>query len=265
MSDITIAGATYSDVPSILVPKVGGGFAEYTEGGGSASLTPFVLRPDAELVQRWTYDKLIVADEGIALPAYSTSSKTLKSSENLDEFTLSHSDYSYYINARCMSYPIYGSGAIAYGRLEFGLSVFGYEFTHVPVRAAASKSDPTVYTDNGVLFRADKKINAMLYWRSNSAISFYMTTGSTYGALQDLSISTPSSTGKLKMKTPSLQLRGSGTYFASDAWALMTDIRYQYILELWRAPRSNLNVDGWEIEQSIMHGIDCWNNGGTLT
>ena len=46
MSDITIAGATYNDVPSILVPKVGGGFAEYTEGGGGGSLTPFVLRPD---------------------------------------------------------------------------------------------------------------------------------------------------------------------------------------------------------------------------
>lgn len=33
MSDIQIAGATFLDVPSILVPKVGGGYAEYTEGG----------------------------------------------------------------------------------------------------------------------------------------------------------------------------------------------------------------------------------------
>ena len=32
MADIQIAGATFLDVPSILVPKVGGGFAEYTEG-----------------------------------------------------------------------------------------------------------------------------------------------------------------------------------------------------------------------------------------
>lgn len=34
MSDIEIAGVQYSGVPSITVPKVGGGLAEYVEGGG---------------------------------------------------------------------------------------------------------------------------------------------------------------------------------------------------------------------------------------
>ena len=38
MADIQIAGATFLDVPSILVPKVGGGFAEYTEGPGEDTL-----------------------------------------------------------------------------------------------------------------------------------------------------------------------------------------------------------------------------------
>lgn len=38
MADIQIAGATFLDVPSILVPKVGGGFAEYTEGAGEDTL-----------------------------------------------------------------------------------------------------------------------------------------------------------------------------------------------------------------------------------
>lgn len=37
MSDILIAGNTYAGVPSISVPKVGGGFATFTEGGGGAS------------------------------------------------------------------------------------------------------------------------------------------------------------------------------------------------------------------------------------
>lgn len=38
MADIQIAGATFLGVPSIKVPKVGGGFAEYTEGTGEDTL-----------------------------------------------------------------------------------------------------------------------------------------------------------------------------------------------------------------------------------
>lgn len=38
MSDIQIAGATYLDVPSIIVPKTDGGSAEYTEDAGEDTL-----------------------------------------------------------------------------------------------------------------------------------------------------------------------------------------------------------------------------------
>ena len=40
-SSIIIAGNTYPDVPSILIPKVGGGYATYTEGGGGGGATNF--------------------------------------------------------------------------------------------------------------------------------------------------------------------------------------------------------------------------------
>ena len=40
--------------------------------GGSASIKRCILRPDAEIEKSWIYDKRIVADEGIAIPAYST-------------------------------------------------------------------------------------------------------------------------------------------------------------------------------------------------
>ena len=63
MSSLIIAGNTYPDVPSILVPKDGGGYAEYTEGGGSGGAVKMgVLRPDAELVDKWTMDQYAVAD-----------------------------------------------------------------------------------------------------------------------------------------------------------------------------------------------------------
>lgn len=38
MSDIVIAGNTYSDVPKIIVPKAGGGMAEYSEGSEEDTL-----------------------------------------------------------------------------------------------------------------------------------------------------------------------------------------------------------------------------------
>lgn len=38
MSDIVIAGNTYTNVPKIIVPKVGGGNAEYSEGSGEDTL-----------------------------------------------------------------------------------------------------------------------------------------------------------------------------------------------------------------------------------
>lgn len=51
MADLQIAGATFLDVPSILVPKVGGGFAEYTEGAVSEDTLLKALRNQVTSVE----------------------------------------------------------------------------------------------------------------------------------------------------------------------------------------------------------------------
>lgn len=51
MSDIIIAGAQYSDVPTILVPKVGGGFAEFNEGTVSEDTLLLALRNQVTSVE----------------------------------------------------------------------------------------------------------------------------------------------------------------------------------------------------------------------
>ena len=46
----------------------------------------------------------------------------------------------------------------------------------------------------------------------------------------------------------------------------MTDIRYQWIIQVYRAPKGNLNIDGWGQRQQILHIVDCVeNNNMTLT
>lgn len=50
-----------------------------TASGGS--LKQIIIRPDAELMQSWKYDKRIIADEGITIPAYTTATQTLKATE----------------------------------------------------------------------------------------------------------------------------------------------------------------------------------------
>ena len=51
MSDVIINNVTYADVPSIVIPKDGGGYAVYTEGGGGGS----VLMPKT-ITTNGTYD-----------------------------------------------------------------------------------------------------------------------------------------------------------------------------------------------------------------
>lgn len=61
MSDIQIAGATYLDVPSIIVPKTDGGSAEYIEKGG----------PDDMMIQRLHGHLTSISDDTlVTMPSY---------------------------------------------------------------------------------------------------------------------------------------------------------------------------------------------------
>lgn len=256
MSDITIAGATYNDVPSIIVPKVGGGFAEYTEGGGGGSLKPFILRPDAELVQRWTYDKLIVEDEGVTLPAYSTSTKTLKASGSFPKVTVSD-DYEYYLRYCYLATPIYSSDTIVDGRSEFCANV---NLVEAPTIPAGTIDIGGIKNNKYRRYNALPEYVYMAYWYSGA---IRLNAGA--GGPRCTHVAHSASGNNLTVSYPSLQISGNATLFSSAAWAMLTDIRYQYLIELWRAPMDVANHGGWEQQQNMLHLIDCWNNGGTLT
>lgn len=88
-------------------------------GGGSNPLKFGVLRPDAELIKTFSYDKYIVEDEKVTLPAYNTTTQTLKASETLTETVATDlTTYNYYVLIRMLTIPKYNTNAIAKGRFE---------------------------------------------------------------------------------------------------------------------------------------------------
>ena len=65
----------------------------------SPSLKVGAIRPDATLIQSYTYDKWLINDEVLAsLPSYTTSATTLVASSALSPtITLDYDNYNYYV------------------------------------------------------------------------------------------------------------------------------------------------------------------------
>ena len=266
MSDIQIAGATYLNVPQIIVPKVGGGFAEYNEGGGGTTiLKPYAIRPDAELVKTFSYDKYAHADESITMPGYTTTSQTLKASAALSEtYTVDTANYNYFIAIRCLSIPTYSVTTKGKGRDEYHVTAKTYEIADIPGGTFHAILSPTTgYATQTTPLVATGAISRLIYWSGSSAITAYSTLA--YGVVQ--SIVDPSiNSGVVTFNTPNFITRGHTTYFTSTYMNAMTDIRYQWIIQVYRAPKGNLNIDGWGQRQQILHIVDCVeNNNLTLT
>ena len=67
---------TSGGVEVIETPDSHGGTIVSINGTVSRGMNPWVMRGDAEKVYTLSYDKHIVADEGVTIPAYTTTSQT---------------------------------------------------------------------------------------------------------------------------------------------------------------------------------------------
>lgn len=260
MANITLMGASYPDVPAVTLPQTGGGTVTFYENGGSAELVPYAIRPDAELIQTYTYDKYAVADEGWTIPSYSTTAKTLESSAALSPtVSIDLANYRYIVVERFLSIPEYSVTTKGKGRHEYTFCSYVYEIARVAANEIATIIDPTKKITSVQNLIATNSLYRMLYWTSSSAITLYASNG--YGTY--MTPTNPAVSGNtMTVKAPAFALRGSTTYFTSTYMNALTDIRYQYVIEVYRAPLNNLNVDGWEQDQGINHIIDCVNSDG---
>lgn len=295
---IQIAGASYPDVPSIVVPKVGSGTAIFADpsgttatasdvaqgkyfltdqgvltqgtasgGGGSTTLKFGVLRPDATVVKTWSWDKWVVADEGLTIPAYSTAKTTFHASAALsDTYTINPVNYTYAVLYRVLAYPTYSISTKGKGRFEYSMMSRFIEIKNVPENTLHSLVDTTKYAAaSAASVTAQNSFATGAYWSGSS--TFTSTTSSNLGTYIDIPTTPVSiSSNVVTITSPLMGVGGSASYLTSTYMNAITDIRYQYIIELYRSTRANSNVDGFNAASQLYHIIDCVNSANhTLT
>jgi len=98
-----------------------------------APLTMGTIRPDAEYVTEFTYDRLWVTDDANTIPAYTTGSTTLYAGENLTPtVSLTLNTYNYYVLFRCLTIPIYNTDTKAAAREDYSITSALYEIVDIP-------------------------------------------------------------------------------------------------------------------------------------
>lgn len=234
---------------------------------GGTTLAPIILRPDATKVASYTYDKMIVADEGATIPAYTTNTVTFKASGQLTPTTVFTWDKNCYIVEKFLAIPQYADGTEpALGRNEYFYGVYTYEVVEIPPGTVKSVDGNVTYSSRQLVVR-QAGANYFLVYR-NSAISLFPYSTVTSGVYMTASAPTTSTSNTqctLTLRNPGLCMRGNTTYLRQAVWETIADIRYQYIIDVYTVPKSDLNANGWETTQASLDIIDAVNsNGGTL-
>lgn len=221
------------------------------------SLKPTVLRPDAQLVQSFTFDKYAVADLKLTIPAYTTTAQSLKATSNLSPtITVDTATETFFVVEKFLTIPEYSITTKAKGRHEYTYCVYVYELARVPANTVYS-IDRTGAVTSATNIIATMSTYRELYWSTASALTLYGSNG--YGCYQTPTAPTISGS-TLTIKAPVLGVRGSTSYFTSTFMNALTDIRYQYIIDVYKAPKEALGIDGWITNEVVNHILECANS-----
>lgn len=273
--DISLFGASYSDVPSILLPRTGGGTALFTDtsdadataadiltgktayvngeklvgtsSGGEIVYQPIALRPDAELVHSTTWDKMVVADLELEIPTYTTTNKVLRANSALDTYTADFTHYNYFMALRTLTIPEYSVTTKGKGREEYAFSCYIYEIVRVNSGSLPSLLDPT---KSGGAFNVNQAagFNRQFYWSSTTALAYQ--TAVTYAIA--ITPTGPGLSGStITINSGQITIRGHATYLSSTYYNAITDARVQLRADIWRVPNDAANLPGWGLRSNM--------------
>lgn len=237
-------------------------------GGGGAKLG--ALRSDAELIKTWSGDYLAVSDLGANIPAYSTSSTSVLSTSQLpDSVTLDLSSYRYIICIRRVITPVYATVINTKGRCEYTFRAATFEVVYFPAGCFSENNHndsyaiPLVNEYFGIVYQTAPSTAYLVANTQTSLSSIYGVHDGTplIGNFMTISWSNPTMT--ITALRPALYMRSSNTYFTQEHWENVSDIRMQYVTEIWRVPKGG--VDGFNIQSQTNHILDCVMNERELT
>lgn len=267
-SSISLSATDADFLPENIRKNVNifGKVGTYEGSGGSVTLKMGVVRPDAELLQTWSGDYLLHTDKGITIPAYSTSTTILFTGGTAltPTVTLSNANYRYYLIQRFLTIPQYSITTLAKGRQEYTAMSMCYEIVAYPANTFSALINTTKYgSRNTAMIPAGNSFVRNVYWSSASALSVY--TANTYGCAQTIQTAPSISSGTAASPTltvydPNATIRGSTTYLVNTFYNAITDIRCQYVIELYRIPASTSStygIDGWGHYTQMLHNITC--------
>lgn len=251
----TLGTKTDQVVSVTETPDSHGGTIIEINGTVSRAMNPWVMRGDVEKVYTLSYDKHIVDDEGVTFPAYTTTAQTLLASQTISP-TVAYdpTNYNYFIAERALSIPEYSVATKGKGRVEYTYANAFYELVDYPKNVISAIISDTKITSRSYSIFASGNNVGIVYWSSGTALARYASAA--YGVAQ--TITAPSvGASAITIKTPALITRGHTTYFTNTYMNAVEDVRYQYIIEIYRAPKNSMSFDGWGMYNMSLHSIDC--------
>ncbi|MBR1910379.1 MAG: hypothetical protein IJ821_07320 [Lachnospiraceae bacterium] len=238
-------------------------------GGGSFTPTYAAIRPDAELVNSYSYDQLAVQDLGITIPAYQTSYFQLVATNKvMDGVVIDVDNYDYFVHISALVYPIKSQIVHEAGAFEYHFMNQISNIRYIPAgkiksfdgtkSVSSANGDPEIRTYGANVYNASASAISTSDTTSASSLTNGIYTAGT-------TVSFTKSSKKLSITAPAFRMTGHSTQFNQTDWERVTDIRMQYKINVYRVPKSNNRLDGWELNMALENTFASIANGGTLT
>lgn len=271
--DITLMGASFSDVPSVRLPKTGGGFASFTDVTGTTAVASdvaqgktFFLADGTEatgtasgggggetwnwmgrnptLIQRWT-ENVALADTDFATWTPSTTAKTILDARIAGTFAANMAEYDYVLLSKTYVDVVYLDSGTVKGSLIRQATVRGLELG----RNASNASAMSRTFDTNIAIAIGSR--ALLDYHSSATVKSSYWGTSYYGlyanametTVNTIFSSTSSDTPTITVRYPSLAARCSSTYYTQGRATVtnQTNTIIQTVIEAWRVDTKTRN------------------------